>query len=63
MILYMYIIPGQGQGQIASRGQSFDVNINVLSLYSFVASLKQMSLKSDFMQYFFMIWYMYIAPA
>ena len=37
MILYMYIAPGQGQ--TAPRGQSFDVNRNVLSLHSFVASL------------------------
>ena len=46
----MYIAPGQGQ--TAPRGQSFDVNRNVLSLHSFVASFKKMSFKSDFMQYF-----------
>ena len=34
-----------------TRGQSSDVNRNVSSLYSFVASLKK-SLKFDFMQYF-----------
>ena len=50
MILCMYIVPGQGQ--TAPRGQSFDVNRNVLSLHSFVASLKKMSLKSDFIQFF-----------
>ena len=50
MILYMYIAPGQGQ--TAPRGQSFDVNRNVLSLHSFVASFKYMSLKSDFKQFF-----------
>ena len=33
MILYMYIAPGQGQK--APRGQSFDVNRNVLSLHSY----------------------------
>ena len=49
MILYMYIAPGQGQ--TARRGQSFNVNRNVLSLHSFVTSLKKMSLKSDL--YFF----------
>ena len=38
MILYMYVAPGQGQ--TAPRGQSFDFNRNVLSLHSFVASLK-----------------------
>ena len=45
----MYIAPGQGQ--TAPRGQSFDVNRNVLSL-SFVASFKKMSLKSDFAHFF-----------
>ena len=50
MILYMYIAPVQGQ--TAPRGQSFDVNRNVLSLHSFVASCKQMSLKSDFIHFF-----------
>ena len=50
MILYMYIAPGQGQ--TAPRGQSFDVNRNVLSLHSFVTSLKKMSLKFDFIQFF-----------
>ena len=39
MIQYMYI--AAGQGQTAPRGQSFDVNRNVLSLHSFVASLKK----------------------
>ena len=41
MILYMYI--ALGQGQTATRGQSFDVNRIVLSLHSFVASFKKMS--------------------
>ena len=50
MILYMYIAPGQGQ--TAHRGQSLNVNRNVLSLHSFVTSFKQMSLKSDFIQFF-----------
>ena len=50
MILYMYIAPGQRQ--TAPRGQSFNVNRNVLSLHSFVASFKKMSLKSDFIQFF-----------
>ena len=48
MLLYMYIAPGQGQ--TAPRGQSFDVNRNVLLVHSFVASFKQMSLNSDFIQ-------------
>ena len=42
MILYVYITPGQVE--TAPRGQSFDVNRNVLSLYSFVASLKKKKL-------------------
>ena len=46
----MYIAPGQGQ--TAHRGQNFDVNRKALSLYPFVASLKKMSLKSDFIQFF-----------
>ena len=39
MILYMYIAPGQGQ--TAPRGQSFNVNRNVLSFHSFDASFHQ----------------------
>ena len=46
----MYIAPGQGQ--TAPSGRSFDVNRNVLSLHSFVASFKKMSLKSNFIQFF-----------
>ena len=49
MILYMCVAPGQGQ--TAPRGQNFDVNKNVLSLHSFVASFKTFSLKSDFIQF------------
>ena len=52
MILYMVIAPGHGK--TAPRGQSFDVNRNVLSLHLFVASFKKMSLKSDFIQFFTM---------
>ena len=47
---YMYI--AQGQGQTVPRGQSFDVNRNVLSLHSFAASFQKMSLKSDFIHFF-----------
>ena len=43
------------------RGQNFDVNRNLLSLCSFATSFKKFSLKSDFIQ-FFMILYMCIAP-
>ena len=38
------------QGQTAPRGQSFNVNRNVLSFHSFDASFKKMPLKSDFIQ-------------
>ena len=55
----MYIAPGQGL--TTPWGRNFDVNRNILSLRSFVASLKKISLKSDFIQFFFMILYMYIA--
>ena len=51
MILYMYIDPGQGLK--TPWGRNFDVNRNILSLRSFVASLKKSLLKSDFIQFFF----------
>ena len=50
-----------GQGQTVARGQNFDVNKNTSSLYPFVASFKEISVKSVFIQFFFMILYMYIA--
>ena len=56
---YMYIAPGQGQA--ALRGQNSDVNRKALSLYPFVASFEEISLKSDFI-HFLMILYMCIAP-
>ena len=46
----MYI--AMGQGQTAPRGQNLDVNRQALSLYPFVASFKEISLKSDFIQFF-----------
>ena len=46
----MYIAPGQGQ--TAPRGQNMDVNRKTLSLYPFVASFKEISLKSDFIHFF-----------
>ena len=45
------------------RGQNFDVNRNLLSLQSFATSFKKISLKSDFIQFFFIILYMYIHVA
>ena len=49
----MYIAPGKGQTD--PKGQNFDVNRKALLLYTFVASFKEISLKSDFTQCFFMI--------
>ena len=40
MILYMYIAPGQGL--TTPWGQNFDVNKNLLSLQSYVASFKNL---------------------
>ena len=48
MIQYMYIAPGQGQ--TTPWRQNFDVNRKALALCLFVASLKSISLKSDFIQ-------------
>ena len=55
----MYIAPGQGQ--TVPRGHNFDVNRKALSIFSFVASFKEISLKSDFI-HFYVIVYMFIAP-
>ena len=41
-----------GVGADSPRGQNFDVNRKALSLYPFVASFKQISLKSDFIHFF-----------
>ena len=55
----MYIDPGQGQ--TAPRGHNFEVNRKALSLYPFVDSFEEIYLKSDFIHFCFMIYY--IAPA
>ena len=57
----MYIAPGQGQ--TAPRGQNFDVNRKALSLYPFVASFKENSLKSDFIHFFHYLIHVYIPGA
>ena len=41
MILYMYIHVAPGQGLTTPRGRNFYVNRNILSIWSFVASLKK----------------------
>ena len=53
----MYIAPGQEQ--TAPRRQNFDVNRKALARYSFVASLKKISLKSDFIQFFHDLMHVY----
>ena len=45
-VFHMYLAPGQGQTTFC--GQNPDVNRKALSLCPFVASLKELSLKSDF---------------
>ena len=56
----MYIAPEQGL--TTPCGRNFGVTRNILSLRSFVASFKKISLNSDFIQFIFMILYMHIAP-
>ena len=56
----MYIAPGQGQTN--SRGQNFYVDRKLLPLRPFVASLKTISLNSDFIQFFSCFPHVYIAP-
>ena len=48
--IHFYIAPGQGQK--TSLGQTFDVNRKPLSLEPFIASVKQISLNSDFIYIF-----------
>ena len=54
----MYIAPGQGQ--TTPWGQTFDVNRKPLSLCPFVAGLKKIALKSDFIYIFFSCFTIYI---
>ena len=61
MILHVYIAPQQGWQPLGDEIlMSFDVNKNILSLWSFVASFKK-SLWSLILYNFFIL-YMYIAP-
>ena len=57
MILYMYIAPGQGLKPLDEILMSTGISCHL----SFVASFKNISLKSNFIHFFFMILYMYIA--
>ena len=49
IIIWKYTAAGQGR---QPQGQNFDVNRNLLSLWSFATSFKNISLKSDFIQFF-----------
>ena len=51
MILYMYIVPGQGQ--TIPWGQTFDVNRKPLSLCPLVAGFKQNCFEVQFYLHFF----------
>ena len=59
MFFHMYIAPGQGQ----NPGQNPDVNRKILSLCPFVASLKKISLKSDFIHNFHVFIHVYSCGA
>ena len=60
MMLFMLI--AQGQGLTTPWGRNFDINWNILSLRSFVASLKKNVFEVRFYTISFMVLYMYIAP-
>ena len=51
MILYMYIAPGQGLK--TPWGRNFDVNRNILSTSVICCKFKKISLKSDFIHFFY----------
>ena len=57
----MYIHVAPGQGLTTPRGRKFCQQEHLVTLVIF-ASFKKISLKSDFMHFFFTILYMYIAP-
>ena len=50
----MYIAAAQGQA--TPRGQNFDVNRNLLSLWSFATRFKNIYLKSDFVHIFHFVY-------
>ena len=60
MILYMSIAPGQGH--TTPFGQTFDANRKPLSLCPFVADLKKIALKADFIYIFFMFHHYVYSP-
>ena len=56
----MYIAAGQGQ---TTPGDKILMSTETSSLQSFATSFKKISLKSDFIHFFFMILYMFIHVA
>ena len=53
LILYIFSwFYQRGRGRQPPWGQNFDVNRKALSFYPFVASFKEISLKSDFIHFF-----------
>ena len=67
LILYSFFhyfihVNSPGTGADIPLWAKFCCQRNILSLRSFVASLKKISSRSDFIHFFFMILYMYIAP-
>ena len=57
LILYNFFhdlihVYSPGAGADNPQGQNFDVNRKALSLYPFVVNFKEISLKSDFIQFF-----------
>ena len=65
LILYNFLhdfihVYSPGADTPLPRGQSGAVNRNVLSFHSFVESFKQMSLKSDFIHFFFIINFIHV---
>ena len=54
----MYIAPRQVL--TSPSGQTFDANRNILSLRSFATSFKTISLKSDFIPFFFFHDFIYV---
>ena len=58
--LYTHLLYRRWSGADNPRGQNFIVNRNLLSLWSFATSFKQISLKSDFIPFFFSWLYTWI---
>ena len=55
-LIHVYI---PGEDRQPPGGQNFDTNRKALSLYPFVASFKEISLKSDFIHFFHVLVHVY----